>query len=137
MLRLLASLAVYLLANAVGLIVAAAVLDDMTLDAASFIASLVIFTAVEFVARPLVTKLALQYASALLGGTALVASLLGLIAAEWLSEGIQIDGFLTWALATVIVWAAALLANLLLPVLLLKRAVQTTREGPRSTGSSR
>lgn len=132
MLRLLAALAVYLLANAVGLIVAAAVLDDMTLDAASFIASLVIFTAVEFVARPLVTKLALQYASALLGGTALVATLLGLVAAEWLSEGVQIDGFLTWALATVIVWIAALLANLLLPVLLLKRAVQTTREGPRS-----
>ena len=132
MLRLVAALAVYLLANAVGLIVAAAVLDDMTLDAASFIASLVIFTAVEFVARPLVTKLALQYASALLGGTALVATLLGLVAAEWLSEGVQIDGFLTWALATVIVWIAALLANLLLPVLLLKRAVQTTREGPRS-----
>ena len=132
MLRLLAALAVYLLANAVGLIVAAAVLDDMTLDAASFIASLVIFTAVEFVARPLVTKLALQYASALLGGTALVATLLGLVAAEWLSEGVQIDGFLTWALATVIVWIAALLANLLLPVLLLKRAVQTTRDGPRS-----
>jgi hypothetical protein len=131
-LRLLAALAVYLLANAVGLIVAAAVLDDMTLDAASFIASLVIFTAVEFVARPLVTKLALQYASALLGGTALVATLLGLVAAEWLSEGVQIDGFLTWALATVIVWIAALLANLVLPVLLLKRAVQTTREGPRS-----
>jgi len=131
-LRLLAALAVYLLANAVGLIVAAAVLDDMTLDAASFIASLVIFTAVEFVARPLVTKLALQYASALLGGTALVATLLGLVAAEWLSEGVQIDGFLTWALATVIVWIAALLANLLLPVLLLKRAVQTTRDGPRS-----
>ena len=132
MLRLLAALAVYLLANAVGLIVAAAVLDDMTLDAASFIASLVIFTAVEFVARPLVTKLALQYASALLGGTALVATLLGLVAAEWLSEGVQIDGFPTWALATVIVWIAALLANLLLPVLLLKRAVQTTRDGPRS-----
>ena len=108
MLRLLAALAVYLLANAVGLIVAAAVLDDMTLDAASFIASLVIFTAVEFVARPLVTKLALQYASALLGGTALVATLLGLVAAEWLSEGVQIDGFLTWALATVIVWICLL-----------------------------
>ena len=107
-------------------------LDDMTLDAASFIASLAIFTAVEFVARPLVTKLALQYTSALLGGTALVATLLGLVAAEWLSEGVQIDGFVTWALATVIVWAAALLGNLLLPVLLLKRAVQSTREGPRS-----
>jgi putative membrane protein len=38
------------------------------------------------------------------------------------SDGLTIDGALTWVLATVIVWAASLLAGLILPVFLLKRA---------------
>jgi Flp pilus assembly protein TadB len=38
-----------------------------------------------------------------------------------MSDGLQIHGATAWLLATVIVWAAALLAGLLLPALVFKR----------------
>ncbi len=122
MVRLLVSGAIYLAANAAGLLVANAVLDDMSIDGSAFVTAVLIFTAVEVVARPLFTQIAIKHVGGLMGGTALIATLVGLIVTAWVSDGITIDGALTWALATVIVWAAALIAGLVLPVLLVKRA---------------
>lgn len=123
MVRLLVSGAIYLAANAVGLLVAAWVLDDMSVDGGAFVTAVLIFTAVEVVARPLFTQIAIKNVGGLVGSTALVATLIGLVITAWLSDGLTIDGALTWVLATVIVWAAALIAGLILPVLLVKRAV--------------
>ena len=39
----------------------------------------------------------------------------------------SISGTVTWLLATVIVWAAALIAGLILPAVFLKKKVATTR----------
>ena len=44
----------------------------------------------------------------------------------WLSSGLKINGATTWMLATLIVWLAALLADVILPVLLVKKAVNTS-----------
>ena len=121
-LRLLISGVIYLIANTVGLLVAAGVLDDMSIDGSAFITAVLIFTAVEVLVQPLLTQIAVRNAGALVGSSALIATLIGLIVTEWLSDGLTIDGALTWVLATVIVWAAALLAGLILPVFLLKRA---------------
>ena len=123
MVRLLVSGAIYLAANAVGLLVAAWVLDDMSVDGGAFVTAVLIFTAVEVVARPLFTQIAIKNVRGLVGSTALVATLIGLVITAWLSDGLTIDGALTWVLATLIVWAAALIAGLILPVLLVKRAV--------------
>lgn len=123
MVRLLVSGAIYLAANAVGLLVAAWVLDDMSVDGGAFVTAVLIFTAVEVVARPLFTQIAIKNVGGLVGSTALVATLIGLVITAWLSDGLTIDGALTWVLATVIVWAAALIAGLILPVMLVKRAV--------------
>ena len=127
MIRMLVSLAIHLVANAIGLLVAAAILDDMTIDGAAFLIAIVIFTAVEVIFQPLIQKMALKNAPALLGGTALVATLLGLIVTSWISSGLQITGLTTWVLATLIVWLAALLAGLLLPVILVKMGVESAR----------
>lgn len=132
MIRLLVSGAVYLAANAVGLLVAAAVLDDMSVDGTAFVIAVAIFTAVEVVSRPLLTQIALKNAGGLVGSTALVATLVGLIVTAWVSDGLTIDGAVTWVLATVIVWAAALIAGLILPVLLVKRAVGNRAAGRRA-----
>ena len=118
--RLLISGVIYLIANAVGLLVAAGVLDDMSIDGSTFMTAVLIFTAVEVLIQPLLTQIAVSNAGALVGSSALIATLVGLIVTEWLSDGLTIDGALTWVLATVIVWAAALLAGLILPVFLLK-----------------
>jgi uncharacterized membrane protein YvlD (DUF360 family) len=128
MIRMLVSLAIHLVANAIGLLVAAAILDDMTIDGSAFLIAIVIFTAVEVIVQPLIQKMALTSAPALMGGTALVATLIGLIVTSWISDGLSITGFTTWVLATLIVWLAALLAGFLLPVILVKLGVESARE---------
>jgi len=127
MIRLLIATGIRLLANAVGLIVAALVLDDMTITGAAFVFAVVIFTVIEVVADPLFTKIALQHAPALRGGTALITTFVGLVITAAVSDGLSITGATTWVLATLIVWLAALLAGLLLPVLLVKKAVNERR----------
>ncbi|MGH9248334.1 MAG: pentapeptide repeat-containing protein [Acidimicrobiales bacterium] len=133
MVRLLISGAIYLVGNAVGLLVAAWALDDMSIDGAAFITEVVIFTVVVVVARPLFTQIAIKNAGALVGSTALIATLVGLVVTAWVSDGLSravaaadlpvtlgsltIDGALTWVLATLIVWPAALIAGLILPAL--------------------
>ena len=127
MIRMLISAAVHLAANAVGLLVAALVLEDMTLDATAFVLAVLIFTVVEVLARPFLVSLAMKGASYLQGATALVATLAGLIITDLVSDGLQIDGLGTWVVATLIVWVGALLASLILPVLFVKGKVEERR----------
>ena len=118
---------IHLLANAIGLIVAAWILEGMTITGAAFVIAVVIFTAVEVIADPLVTKIAIRSVPALRGGVALVTTFLGLLITTWLSSGLQIDGAKTWVLATLVVWLAALVADLILPLLLVKKTVDRSR----------
>ena len=124
MIRMLISAAVHLAANAVGLLVAALVLEDMTLDATAFVVAVVIFTVVEVIAQPFFTSLAMKGASYLQGATALVTTLVGLIITTLVSDGLQISGLGTWVAATLIVWVGALLAGMLLPVLFVKSKLE-------------
>ena len=133
MIRLLISFGIRLLANAVGIIVANLVLDDMTLDASGFIIAVLIFTVAQVILQPLIVKIAMTNAQALMGGTALVTTLIGLIIANLISDGMSITGFVTWLLATVIVWAAALIANFLLPLILVKKAVNNNNTNSNTT----
>jgi hypothetical protein len=123
MARFIATTALALIGSALGLIVATALLDDMSLSASAFILDVVIFTIAFVVLHPLVMKMALRHSSALVGGSALIATLFALIVTDVLSDGLSISGFGTWVLATIIVWAASLLAGVLLPMVLFKKAL--------------
>jgi putative membrane protein len=114
---------IHLLANAIGLVVAAWILSGMNISGAAFVIAVLIFTVVEVVADPLVTKIAVRSVPALRGGVALVTTFIGLLITTWISSGLQINGAKTWLLATVIVWLAAMVADLILPALLVRRAV--------------
>ena len=128
MIRLLISAALYLVANAIGLLVANALLDDVSIEAAAFVIAVVIFTAVEVVIQPLVTQIAMRHSRALLGSSALIATLIGLVVTTLVTDGMSIDGAVTWVLATVTVWAAALVAGLILPAIFVKTAVTNARQ---------
>lgn len=128
MIRLIVRTIVALAANAVGLIVAAAVLDDMELDLGGFILALVIFTIVFALLQPFLAVQLRRAGSAALGGVALVATLAALIITDLLSDGFTIDGVGTWLIAAVIVWAAAVLAAFILPFLGLKRFLEERRD---------
>lgn len=122
MIRFLLRTVLALLGNALGLWVASLVLgDDMNITGAAFVLAVVIFTVLTAVLQPLVTKIAVQNAPALQGSSALVTTFLGLVLTVLISDGLSIDGALTWVLATVIVWLGALLAGVLLPMFLFKQ----------------
>jgi putative membrane protein len=126
--RLIVRTIVALAANAVGLLVAAAVLDDMHLDAGGFVVAVVIFTIVFALLQPFLVVQLRRAGPAALGGVALIATLISLIITDLVSDGFSIDGAVTWLLAAVIVWAAALIAAFILPFLGLKRFLEERRD---------
>jgi putative membrane protein len=127
MIRLLVRTAVLLLANAVGLIVAATLLDGMSLDALGFIIAVVIFTVAVAVLQPFLARMLQKGGSAALGGVALIATFVGLVVTALVSDGLSIDGLGTWVAATVIVWVVALVAAFMLPFLGLKKYMEERR----------
>lgn len=124
MIRFLLSIVVHFAANAVGLLVAAALLEGMSVSGTAFVIAVAIFTLVEAVVGPMIRQAAVKNAQALLGGTALVVTFVGLLVTSLISDGLRIEGVSTWLLATVIVWVAALLATLVLPLIFVKKAVE-------------
>ncbi len=125
MIRLLARTAVNLIANAIGLWVASLILGDerMSLPASGFIVAVLIFTGVELLVTPMIRQMALKQSSALLGSTALVATLVSLIVATIVTSGMNITGISTWVLATVIVWAVSLVGVIVVPMFLFKQVL--------------
>jgi putative membrane protein len=125
--RLLISAGIRLLANTIGLLVATAVLDGMTIDAASFVMAVLIFTVVEVIFEPMLRQMAMRSAQALMGSVSLIITFVGLLVTELVSDGLQITGLSTWILATIIVWLAALIAGLILPLIMVKRVASDRR----------
>jgi len=126
--RLLVRTGILLCANAVGLIVAAVVLDGMELDVTAFVVALVIYTVVLALMQPFLIGQLRRGSSSLLGGVSLVATLVALIVTDLLSDGLSISGIGAWAGATVIVWLATVLAAFILPFLGLKKYLEERRE---------
>jgi putative membrane protein len=120
MVRLALRVLVQLIANAVGLVAAAALLDEMNLEADGFLIAVGVFTLVNVLVLPLIQKQAITQSSALMGSTALVATLVALIVTVIVSDGLTIDGLTTWLLATVIIWGASLIAVFILPLWVFK-----------------
>jgi uncharacterized membrane protein YvlD (DUF360 family) len=127
MIRFLVRTLVLLLANAIGLLVATLVLDGMDVTASAFIIDVVIFTVVVGLMTPFMANQFRRRQSAALGGVALIATLIALIVTDLVSDGFTIDGIGTWLAATVIVWAASLIAAWILPLLGLKKFMEERR----------
>jgi len=125
--RFLVRTLIALVANAVGLIVAAIVLDDVELDATSFVVAVVIFTAVFVLLQPFLAVNLRRMGPGMLGAVSLLATLVSLIVTDLLTDGLSISGALTWILAALIVWLVALVATLLLPFLGLKKFLDERR----------
>lgn len=128
MIRLVATGVIALLANAIALVVGAQLLDDMSLDGLSFVIAVLIYTGAAVLAEPLIRSMALKSAPALIGSSSLVATLVSLVVTAIVSDGLRISGGTTWVLATVIVWAVALGARLLLPLVMFKKALANARD---------
>jgi len=127
--RLLFRTIIALLSSAVGLIVAAALLDGVTLDVTGFVIAVVVFTVVFALIQPFLFA---QFrrgsgTAPLLGGVALIATLVSLIVTTLVTDGLSISGIGDWIAATVIVWLASVIATFLLPYLGLRKFLEERR----------
>lgn len=128
MIRFLVRAAIFLASAAIGLLVAKLTLDDMSIDASSFIAVVVIFAVIQSVLAPFIAKVTARNAPAILGATGLLSTFIALVVADVVSDGMTISGADTWLFATLIVWIVTMLATLLLPIILVKLGVQAARD---------
>jgi putative membrane protein len=125
--RLLVRLLIAFASNAVGLVVAAVVLDGMSLDVTGFVVAVAVFTVVFALLQPFLLSVLRRSPAPVLGGVALIATLVSLIVTTLLTDGLSIRGVGTWVAATVIVWLGSVLAAFILPYLGLKKYLDERR----------
>ena len=123
MIRLLATAVVALIADAIALVVVSWILPDMSLEASGFLIAVLVFAGVAVLIEPLMRQIAIKNAPALLGSSALLATIVSLVVAAVVSDGLHISGSVTWVMATVLVWAVALIARMLLPLVIFKKVL--------------
>jgi uncharacterized membrane protein YvlD (DUF360 family) len=126
--RLLVRTAVAVAANAVGLLVAAALLDGVHLNGAAFLLAVVIFTVAFALLQPFLLLQFRRLRAFAFVAAALLATLISLVVTDLISDGLNINGAGTWIAATVIVWLAALLAGFILPFLGLRKYMENRRD---------
>lgn len=129
MIRFLISTAAYLVANAVGLLFATLLLDGFTIDALSFVVAVALFSGVQAVLSPLITKIAFKNFPQLMGGIALVTIFIVLFITASIMPGMEIGGIANWLAATLLVWLGSLIASILLPIYVFKQLREKKQQG--------
>ncbi|WP_204112371.1 phage holin family protein [Shimia biformata] len=125
MVRFLYSVAAYLVANAVGLLIAAILLPGFSIGFMAFVVAVLIFSVVQGVLGPVITKISMKKMPQLMGGISLVTIFIGLWLTSLIVSGMQIGGISNWLAATLLVWLGSLVAGILLPIYVFK----SLREG--------
>ena len=128
MIRLLVRVLLALLTNAAGLYIASVMLDGFKISGSGYVTAVVIFTVTTLVLRPLIVSIALRSAPAIMGGIALVTTLVGLMLTVLITDGLSISGLDTWILSTLIVWLCSLLAAIILPLFLFKEIMSDDKK---------
>ncbi|GGM15650.1 hypothetical protein GCM10011534_42070 [Pseudooceanicola nanhaiensis] len=131
MLKMIYSLLAYLLANAAGLLLATLLLPGFRIDVLSFVFAVALFSGIQTLLGPLVTKTAIQYIPQIRGGIALVTIFVVLFIVDILMDGFHMGGLSNWLAATLLVWIGSLVAAILLPIYVFKELVQHHREERR------
>lgn len=127
MLRLVASATVALIADALGLLVAAIFVDGIRIDVLGFVVAVIVFAVVDLLVQPLFRQLAFKQAPALIGSSALVATIVSFVVTATFTDGLSVSGSTAWFLGPLVVWAVAMLAQFLLPFVIFKRTLARAR----------
>jgi hypothetical protein len=127
--RFLISILAYLAANAVGLLIAVLILPGFTIDPLAFVVAVAIFSLVQTILGPLITKISIRSFPQLMGGIALVTIFIGLFITEILMSGMTIGGISNWLAATLLVWLGSLIASILLPIYVFKQLAEGAKAG--------
>jgi hypothetical protein len=76
------------------------------------------------VLEPFIEKVGSEHGSIISAGSSLIATFLALLLTDLVSDGLEIEGVVTWVLATLIVWPCTALATWIL----VKVFIQNARE---------
>ncbi len=125
MIRALANLALSVIGNTIGLIIASLVLPDFHINIGGIIIAALFFTGINALLSPFVMKVALKYLPALRGGIALVTTLVSLLLTVVFTNGLTISSLSAWIIAPFIIWISTVLAGVFLPMVLFKKALGT------------
>ena len=90
----------------------ALIFDKVTINWLTFIIAVVIFSLISLIVTPIVTRLVNRYAIAFAAGASLLATFVALLVTDLLSDSLDIEGAGTWFAATIIVWLATMLVDL-------------------------
>lgn len=127
MLRLVASATIALLADALGLIVAAIVVDGISITVLGFVVAVVVFAVVDLLVQPLLRQMAFKQAPALVGSSALVATIVSFVVTATFTDSLTVSGSTAWLFGPLVVWAVALAAQFLLPLVIFKKTMARAR----------
>ena len=121
MVRMAKSAATYLIANAVGLLLSIVILPGFTISPLAFFVAVLIFSVVQGISAPLITKISRKKVPQLMGGISLVTIFIGLWVTSLLVSGMEIGGISNWLAAPLLVWIGSLVAEILLPIYVFKQ----------------
>lgn len=99
-------------ANAVMLLVAAALFDKIEINALPFVVAVAIFSLAAVVVKPVAESLAGKYASGVTWVAGLATTFVALLVTDVFSDGLSIEGWFTWIAGTVVVWIGTLIYDL-------------------------
>ncbi|MFT3970731.1 MAG: phage holin family protein [Micropruina sp.] len=111
MIRFLIQVAVNLVTATIALTVAGLVLDGVTVSLAGLATAVIVFVIANALFTPFIFKMAHKYAPAALGGIGLLSTLVALLVATAVGNGLVISGFMAWVLATLLVWVITALGG--------------------------
>ncbi|MDV7356580.1 hypothetical protein R4282_26645 [Rhodococcus oxybenzonivorans] len=123
MIRFLIQAVIFLGSAAIGLLAAVWLLPEVSITAAGFIGTVVLFALAQSILAPFITKVTERNAPAFLGGIGLVSTFVSLVLVN-LFGAMSITGWQSWVFATLIVWLVTAVATLVLPLIFLRNRVK-------------
>ncbi|WP_029113433.1 phage holin family protein [Mycobacterium sp. URHB0044] len=105
---------------AAGLVVAAWIVPGVSSSVPGFVIAVLVFAVTQAILSFSILKLPHRYASLLLGGTGLALTIIALILASTLTNGLTIDGTKSWLATTAVVWLVTTIGAITLPELLFR-----------------
>jgi len=113
--RSLISILLYIVANGIGLLLASILLAGFSITPLSLIFAALLLSLIEALVGPMIQNQAKKRLPALEGGIALVTTFIGLFITATFIGGLKLGGPANWLMATLLVWAGALVASIILP----------------------
>lgn len=120
---------VLLVSWAIGLLIAALIVPEVSSSVSGFTVAVVVFAVTQAVLSVPILNWQHRCTPLLLGGMGLVLTVVALILASVLTRGLTIDGFASWLTTTLVVWLVTTIGAITLPELHIREQFDVGRSG--------